>query len=144
MTIRLRLALLAVAGVAAFPAPAQADSLVYLKDGQVWISGADGSGARQFTGAANAWAWPSEADDGTVVVAGGAAHGAYGQPGSDLYRFRPDGTQIGSAIPTPGTYADASCLAQPPTGVRVSFDATKIAYGSFLCSTGEATAYWTP
>src|SRR3954468_10777729 len=127
--MKIRSLLAAFALLLAFPVLAQADSLVYLKDGQVWISGADGSGARQFTGAANAWAWPSEADDGTVVVAGGAAHGAYGQTGSDLYRFRRDGTQIGSAIPTPGTYADASCLAQPPTGVRVSFDATKIAYG---------------
>src|SRR3954462_14570945 len=137
MTIRLRLALLAVAGVAAFPAPAQADSLVYLKDGQVWIAGADGSGGRQFTAAPNAWQWPSEADDGTVVVAGGAAHGTYGQAGSDLYRFRGDGTQIGAAIPTPGSHASANCLAQPPTGVRVSIDAAKIAYGSFLCGTGE-------
>src|SRR3954471_8093195 len=141
--MKTRLLLTALALFLALPAAAGADSLVYLKGDQVWISGADGSGARQFTAAPNSWQWPSEADDGTVVVAGGPAHGSYGQPGSDLYRFRGDGTQIGAAIPTPGSFADASCLSQPPTGVRVSFDASKIAYGSYLCSTGEATAYWT-
>src|SRR3954464_5614275 len=50
----------------ALPAVAAADSIVYLKDGQVWISGADGSGARQFTAAPNSWEWPSESDDGTL------------------------------------------------------------------------------
>jgi hypothetical protein len=128
----------------AAPALAQADSIVYTKGGQVWIAGADGSGARQFTVNQFAWHSPSEADDGTVVVAGGPAHGAYGQAGSDLYRFSGDGNQVGGAIPTPGSYATANCYAQPPSGVRVSFDASKIAYGSVLCGTGEATAYWTP
>src|SRR4051812_1936344 len=142
--MRTRLLLTALLGLLAFPAVAGADSIVYVKDGQVWVSGPDGSGARQFTSAANFWQWPSEADDGTVVVAGGPAHDASGDPGSDLYRFRSDGTQIGGTIPTPGTYSTPSCPAPAPSGVRVSFDGTKIAYGSLLCSTSEATAYWTP
>jgi hypothetical protein len=77
------------------------------------------------------------------VAAGGPAHGI-GDPGSDLYRFSGDGNQIGGAIPTPGTYSTPSCPTPAPTGIRVSFDASKIAYGSFLCATSEATAYWTP
>jgi hypothetical protein len=144
MTPHLRWTLIALVLCLAFPALARADSVVYMKDGQVWIAGPDGSGARQFTKDAFSWHSPSEADDGTVVVAGGDAHGSYGQAGSDLYRFSADGTQIGGAIPTPGSYATSGCLSQPPTGVRVSFDASKIAYGSYLCSTSEATAYWTP
>lgn len=144
MPTRLRLLIVTLVLLCAFPALARADSIVYMKGGQVWISNADGSGARQFTVNQFAWHSPSEADDGTVVVAGGEAHGTYGQAGSDLYRFSGDGNQIGGAIPTPGAYATGSCLAQPPSGVRVSFDASKIAYGSFLCGTGEATAYWTP
>jgi hypothetical protein len=142
--MRTPLLLTALLGLLAFPAVAAADSIVYMNDGQVWISGPDGAGARQFTSGANSWAWPSEADDGTVVVAGGPAHDVSGDPASDLYRFRGDGTQIGGTIPTPGTYSTSSCPEPAPTGVRVSFDATKIAYGSFLCSTSEATAYWTP
>jgi hypothetical protein len=142
--MKIRSLLVALALLMAFPVLAHADSIVYVKGGQVWISGADGSGARQFTTTANSWAWPSEADDGTVVVAGGPAHDVSGDAASDLYRFRGDGTQIGGTIPTPGTYSTASCPEPAPSGVRVSFDATKIAYGSLLCSTSEATAYWTP
>src|SRR3954452_1672186 len=122
-----RLLLAFLLALLAFPALASADSIVYLKDGQVWIANADGSGGRQFTAAANSWAWPSEADDGTVVVAGGPAHDASGFGSSDLYRFKGDGTQIGGPIPTPGTYSTASCPEPPPTSVRVSFDASKIA-----------------
>src|SRR3954452_21691969 len=125
--MRTRLLLTALLGLLAFPAVAGADSLVYVKDGQVWISGPDGWGPRQFTSAANFWQWPSEADDGTVVVAGGPAHDASGFGSSDLYRFKGDGTQIGGPIPTPGTYSTASCPEPPPTSVRVSFDASKIA-----------------
>lgn len=144
MNSRLRFLLVALVVLAAFPALARADSVVYMKGGQVWISNADGSGARQFTLNQFSWHSPSEADDGTVVVAGGPAHGSYGQAGSDLYRFSGDGNQIGGAIPTSGSYATSGCLSQPPTGVRVSFDASKIAYGSYLCGSSEYTAYWTP
>jgi hypothetical protein len=144
MLTPLRLLLIALLASIAFPALAQADSIVYMKGGHVWIAGPDGSGARQFTVNPFAWHSPSEADDGTVVAAGGPAHGSYGQAGSDLYRFAGDGNQIGGAIPTPGAYATSGCLSQPPTGVRVSFDASKIAYGSYLCGTSEYTAYWTP
>src|SRR4051812_5591602 len=144
MTTFMRGLLIALLLLIAVPALAQADSVVYMKGGQVWIANADGSGARQFTLNQFSWHSPSEADDGTVVVAGGPAHGAYGQAGSDLYRFSGDGNQIGGAIPTPGTYATSGCYSQAPTGVRVSFDATKIAYGSFLCGSAEYTAYWTP
>jgi hypothetical protein len=134
----------AVVGAGLLAGPAAADSIVYLKGGNVWISRADGSGARQFTAAPNHWAWPSEADDGTVVVAGGAGHGPYGDAGSDLYRFRGDGRQIGGAIPTPGTYYTLSCPTTAPWSVRVSPDASKIAYSTVLCSTRDFTTVWTP
>jgi PKD domain len=144
MSPRIAVLISAIALAIAFPALAQADSIVYMKGGQVWIAGPDGGSARQFTIHPFAWHSPSEADDGTVVAAGGAAHGPYGEAGSDLYRFSADGNQIGGAIPTPGTYPTASCLSRAPDSVRVSFDASKIAYGSFLCSTSESTAFWTP
>jgi hypothetical protein len=144
MRTRLAFLLTALVLAAAFPALARADSIVYMKGGQVWIANPDGSGARQFTVHLFNWHSPSEADDGTVVAAGGPQHSYAGDAGSELYRFGGDGNQIGGAIPTPGTYSTASCPTLAPSGVRVSFDATKIAYSSYLCSTAEYTAYWTP
>src|SRR3954452_17613791 len=144
MTTSLRALLLALLVLFAVPALAEADSIVFMKGGQVWIANADGSGARQFTVNQFAWHSPSEADDGTVVVAGGPARNAASAAGSDLYRFSGDGNQIGGAVPTPGDYGTASCPQIAPSGVRVSFDGSKIAYGSYLCSTSERTAYWTP
>src|SRR5919201_6669426 len=82
------LMLLAVAG------PAHADSVVYLKDANVWIANADGSGARQFTLSQYGWAWPSEDDNGNVVAAGGLARvnpdGSDADAGSEIYRFSGD------------------------------------------------------
>src|SRR4051812_28028266 len=139
MTTFLRGFLIALLLLIAVPAFAQADSIVYMKGGQVWIANPDGSGARQFTVNQFSWHSPSEADDGTVVVAGGPAANGFSDAGSDLYRFSGDGNQIGGAIPTPGDYGTASCPQIAPTGVRVSFDASKIAYGALLCSTSERT-----
>jgi hypothetical protein len=124
-------------------AGAGADSIVFMKSGEVWIAHSDGSGARPFTLNPFHWAWPSEADDGTIVVAGGDGHAPYGFPGSDLYRFSGNGNQIGGPIPTPGTYYTLACPTLPPNSVRVSPDGSKIAYGSTLCSSG-LTALWTP
>src|SRR5436305_397347 len=150
MTIRRILLTLALSALAALcPAVASADSIVYLKDGNVWIANADGSGARQFTVNAYGWHSPSEADDGTVVVAGGLARtnpdGSDSAGSSEIYRFQPDGNQIGTFTPTYGSYSTPSCPAYPPSRVRVSPDGSKIAYGIYGCGGGGyETALWTP
>jgi hypothetical protein len=131
------------------PAAAQADSIVYLKGGNVWVAHADGSGARQFTQHPYGWSSPSEADDGTIVVAGGLSRvnpgGTDSDGSSELYRFRGDGNQIGGATPTYGSYSSPSCVAYPPAQVRVSPDASKIAYGIYSCGDfGHMVALWTP
>ena len=90
-------------------AAANADSIVYMKSGEVWIADTDGSSARQFTLHPFHWAWPSEADDGTIVAAGGDGHRPYGVAGSDLYRFSANGNLTGGPIPTPGTYYTLNC-----------------------------------
>ena len=153
MLIRLicRLSVVAVAAsaVALLAPAAQADSIVFLKGGNVWIARADGSGARQFTLTPYGWSSPSEADDGTVVAAGGLARvnpgGTDSDGSSELYRFGPNGNQVGGPIPTYGSYSSPSCLAYPPTQVRVSPDASKIAYGIYACGDfGHTVALWTP
>ena len=129
--------------------PVRADSVVYLKDGNVWIANADGSGARQFTQYAYGWSSPSEDDSGNVVAAGGQARvnpdGSDADAGSEIYRFQGDGNQIGSATPTYGSHSTPACPAYPPSSVRVSPDGTKIAYGIYGCGAGGyETALWTP
>ena len=63
--MRLGLALLAVFLVAA--PPAAADSILLVRDGNVWISTPDGSTERPLT-AGGDFSSPSMADDGTIVA----------------------------------------------------------------------------
>lgn len=60
-----------LATAAAVAAPVQADSLVFVKDANVWLANPDGSGLYQVTTdgtADNPYASPSQADDGTIVT----------------------------------------------------------------------------
>jgi hypothetical protein len=142
--MRLRLALAAAAIAALVPcASASADAIVYMKNNQVWVAAPDGSNAHQVTQYAYNWRWPSMADDGTIAAAGGPGHPPYGDPGSDLYVFKGDGNLRNGPIPTPGTYYTLSCPTVAPWNVRISPDASKLAYSSYICSE-DATALWTP
>src|SRR5688572_13357231 len=63
--------LLAVAAVLLLPASAHADSIVFVKDANVWAASPDGSNQRQLTRdgtAAHPYRSPSQADDGTVAA----------------------------------------------------------------------------
>jgi hypothetical protein len=144
-----RLAAALAVSAAAFPAAAHADAITYLKGGQVWVAHADGSGARQFTVHQYGWAWPSMADNGAVVVAGGLERvdpsGTDTDGSSELYRFQGDGNQIGTFTPTYGSYSTPSCPTFPPRSVRVSPDGTKIVYSIYGCGGGGyETSLWTP
>lgn len=63
---RLAVAAVAAAAVAA-PAAAQADSISYIKDGNVWLSTPDGSRQHQVT-TDGGYSFASQADDGTLVA----------------------------------------------------------------------------
>src|SRR6185437_13421308 len=84
-----------VTGLVVWVAPiASADSLVYMRDGEVWIAHADGSDAKQVTGQANNWSWPTEDDAGNILVAGGQGGvraGVEDTPGSEIYRISQQG-----------------------------------------------------
>lgn len=119
------------------PASASADSLVFVKDGEVWISHADGTGARPVTATPNNWAWPSVADDGTIVAAGGAQRvnpgGTDSDGASELYRLDQAGRVIGGPVNTPGSNSSPACPAYSPTSVRVSPDGRQVVYDAFHC-----------
>jgi hypothetical protein len=127
---------------------AGSDSLVYLKGGRVWIANSDGTGARPFTTAAYNWVSPSEDDNGDVVVVGGLARingdGTDSDGSSEIYRFAPNGNQIGQPIPTWGSYSTPACPTYGPYSARVSPDGTKVAYGIWDCGAISDTALWTP
>src|SRR4051812_18491194 len=144
------LAIAALSGVAV-TAPAQAaggDTIVFLKDGNVWVAAGDGSGAHAFSAAPNNWVSPSMDDAGNVVVIGGKARinadGTDSDGSSELYRFAPDGHAIGSPIPTWGSYSSPACPTYGPNTARVSPDGSKVAYGIWSCGAYDYTALWTP
>jgi hypothetical protein len=135
--LRRRTAALAGLLVAATPAAAHADALVFVKGGQVWISHADGTGAHAVTRTTNTWAWPSQADDGTVFAAGGAARvnpgGTDSDGSSEIYRLDQSGTQLGTPVTTPGSSSSPACPTYPPTSLRVSPDGRRTVYDAFHC-----------
>lgn len=137
--------------LAVAPEPAAAastDAIVYLKDGRVWIARADGSGAHAFTKAGYGWSSPSEDQNGNVVVLGGLSRvnpgGTESDGSSEIYRFAPNGNQVGKPIPTWGSYSSSACPSYPPTSARVSPDGTRVAYGIWSCGAFDYTALWTP
>lgn len=131
---------------AALPPASSADSLVYINGGQIWISHDDGSSAHQVTHQANGWAWPSEADNGTVLAAGGLARtfsdGSQTSGSAEIYRLTQGGAQIGGTTDTPASHSTSSCNEAAPEHVRVSPDGTAAAYDYVICSTSNTTAVW--
>lgn len=130
------------------PSASATGSIVYIKNGNVWIAHLDGSHAQQFTRHKFDWSSPSEANIGMVVVAGGLPHnnpgGTDADASSEIYKFSPSGNQLGKPIPTWGTFSSPACDSFAPVSVQVSPDAKKIAYGIWECGAPGFTAVWTP
>ena len=126
---------LATAGTAA------ADSIVYIKDHNVWIAKPDGSGARSVTSDGKSdWPYrsPSQANDGTISAGRGSDVVKLDQQGNILAQFDP---------PVPA--GTASFGASPPQDVAVSPDGSKVAYTFYgysclpgaSCGTRQMTVY---
>lgn len=120
----------AACALALLPAAASADSIVYVKDGNVWIAKPDGSGQHQVTNSGaeyRRWSSPTQADDGTIVAAHGEEIVRLKQNGTELSRFDPP------AAPT--SYGDFDGV---PVGLTVSPDGSKVAYtfAVFSCPAG--------
>ena len=70
----------AAAALALSPALASADSIVYVKDANVWLAAGDGGSQYQVTTdgtAEHPYRSPSQADDGTIAVGYGARDPAH-------------------------------------------------------------------
>ena len=94
--------------------PAAADSILFVRDGNVWISTPDGSTERPLT-AGGGFSSPSMADDGTIVALRGRS----------FVRLRPDGAAIGMPLDAIG---GDWIVGGGPYDARVSPDGLKIAY----------------
>jgi hypothetical protein len=107
------------------PTQASASSLVYLKDGDVWLGAPDGSAERRLT-TSGGFESPSQADDGTVVaIERGEEDGTrYGR----VHRFGRKGQPLGSARCGPessSTYTGPLGAEVAPGGKLVAFHFTR-------------------
>lgn len=97
---------------------AAADSLVFIKENNVWLSNSDGSGQFQVTSdgsAENPYQSPSQADDGTIVA-------SREQPnGGPLYRMQQNGELI-NTIPVGALIAGPFAPHVSPDGRTVAFE----------------------
>lgn len=117
-------------------ASAHASSLVFLKEGNVWLANPDGSGQYQVTldgSPGSPYKSPSQADDGTIVAARGSASA------TQLYRMAQNGTLLNPPIET-------AAPATGPVEPVVSPDGTKVAFhyifcDGFPCSTKKNVLY---
>ena len=97
---------------------AAADSLVFIKDSNVWLSKPDGTGQYQVTldgTAKNPYASPSQADDGTIVA-------MRAQPnGGPLYRMKQNG-EVLNEIPVGALIAGPFAPQVSPDGATVAYE----------------------
>ena len=105
-------------------APAAADSIVYIKDHNVWVAEPDGSSQHQVTldGTAG-WAYgsPSQADDGTIVA----------RKGTDIVRLKQNGALLSSFDPPDTTDSAGQAIGGTPAQVAVSPDGSRVAYSYY-------------
>jgi hypothetical protein len=130
--VKTLLALVCLAVALALAGTAAADSLVYIKANNVWLSNADGSSPYQVTldGTPDSpYSSPSQADDGTIVA---LRTPPGGRP--QIWRMQQNGGLLNAPINTPA----------PGTGAidaRVSPDGTLVAYW-FLTEVSTGTCLY--
>ena len=125
----------------AVPATAAADSIVYIKNHNVWIANPDGSGARAITTDGEAdWPYrsPSQAENGIIS----AGHG------TDIVQLDQQGTELAEFAPKiPPNSASFGGL--PPQDIAVTPDGSRVAYTIYgysclpgaSCGTRQMTGY---
>jgi hypothetical protein len=125
------LALAVTAAALAAPAAANADSIVFVKDSNVWLVAPDGSKLTQVTtdgDYASPYLSPSQADDGTIAVS----------KGTKILRLQQNGELIKELDPPALMDSVSHPIDGVPVNVAISPDGTKIAYtfASYSCPIG--------
>jgi hypothetical protein len=111
----------AVLGLLAWAAVAQASSIVYIKDHNVWLSSPDGAAQRQLTTDGSGqlpYHSPSQADDGTIL-AGRGLH---------FQRLDRRGAKLGDPIASLLVGKPATVFAVGPYSPKISPDGRKLTY----------------
>lgn len=120
MTRRIRLAAALCAGALASlgaAAGAEASSIAYVKDGNVWLTSPDGARRYQVT-FDGGYASPSQADDGTIVAL----------RGQHIVRMDRSGRLLNAPVAGIGTPPDPTGSQFGPFEPKVSPDGSKVAY----------------
>jgi hypothetical protein len=99
-------------------APAAADSLVYIKDGNVWAANPDGTGQVQITEGGD-WHSPTQADDGTIAAVQGT---------SPITVMDRRGNVIREIETPPASTSNGAGFLPIPLNLAFSPDGSKIAY----------------
>jgi hypothetical protein len=126
MRTQLLAGLAALAAAGAVAAPASADSIVFIKDHNVWSSNVDGSGARAVTRDGTAdqpYSSPSQDDRGVIAAAHGYAIDRVDRSGRRVSRFVPQNLKDSSGHSTAGAPA---WVALSPDGAKVAFTLTSL------------------
>ncbi len=128
-------AALAAAAALSLAAPAaQADSIAYIKGGNVWLS--TGDGARQFQVTATGdYSDVSQADDGTMIALSGVRLRKLDRYGDVLADFD---------TPVSDTSPPGSRTFWGPFDPAISPDGTKVAYSWFYMSQSQAPGCYPP
>lgn len=114
-------ALAATCATLAVPGLAHADSIVFVKDANVWLATPDGATQYQVTRDGTAqrpYGSPSQADDGTIAA-------SYGQ---EIVRMRQNGSVVNRMDPPPLMNSVSHPVDGPPSAVAISPDGSKIVY----------------
>ena len=118
MRTRIAIAALAAACCLAAAGPASADSISYIKDGNIWLTTPDGSRQYQVTNGGG-YSYASQADDGTII----------GLFGRRLHRIARDGRILADfATPVSGDTGPNNSHFKGPFDPQISPDGTKVAY----------------
>lgn len=124
---RLAAALAAAATSLILAAPAAADSISYIKDGNVWLTSPDG--ARQFqVTSTGAYAYASQADDGTFVALAGERLHRLDRMGNVLADFATPVSDGAPPASEPGWSDTSANYFHGPFDPEISPDGTKVSY----------------
>src|SRR3954453_6162300 len=119
--------LLAAAISLAAAGSAAADSIVYVKDRNVWIANPDGSGNRQVTFDGredSASIAPTQADDGTI----------WAGKGQEIVKFDQQGTVLATWDPPAAVDSVSHGVDEVPQDLAVSPDGKRLAYSMYRYS----------